>query len=451
MATAGKSGFNAEQFFKLVGHFRNANQYEKDNAFHLALAELKKAPASVFENVPGVREAFAELIGGAGTKEADELRRLLEDKSRELAQSRSQEARSRADAEQSKAEARQWQETIDRLHERIAELEADAARNPPAEDREPEPSPAPSPSSPPWYEDITPETEPEPADETGEGSPAWIDIPTWKALFWIALVLGAVSYAVLAAMIQRPLTGDDWGRLFFYWWSWLFIPAGLIVAGRAFYKFSGWFEDAVIIRFFPRLCLRIRALLVSPYFMLGGVFWLALLWACFVVGWSLKENRLPLGPLIVGVSALLGIYGMFEAGEDYENFGWGGVICKPCALIVWLAISAAVIVPVAMFFKLSVFWTIVPGGLAGFVGFVFLEDRLIAWVLADNRRFAGVVALAALVLVAAGIIARRSETRPAACNCPAPPQAAAPPPPATPPSRHAKPKHPARVSPEASQ
>jgi len=427
MATASKGGFNADRFRKLVAHFRNSNANERDNAFHLAIAELGKASADVFRDMPDV---VAELIGGAGSNETDELRRELE---RQLAQSRAREAESRAEANENiaeaarrKAESEQAQEIIDRLRKRIAELEAGATRKPPVEDRKPEPPPAPPPSSPPWYENITPEPEPEPGDETGEGETAWIEIPKWNAVFWIVLVLGAGSYAVLAAMIERPLTSDDWGRLFYYWWSWLFIPVVLAVVGRGLYKFAGFIEDAVIIQHFPGLCLRIRWLLVSPVAMLIALAGVAGLWAVFVVLWAIGTNNpLPPAPVITGGVAFLVIYGLTTGKDEYEKFGAAGMVCKLCLFVVWLAaVGSLVAVAVIFVFKLSVVWSLVISGVLAAGIFTYLEDRLTSWALADKRRFAGAVVLAALVLLAFGIVlGNQSEAK----HAPSPaPQTAAP-------------------------
>ena len=140
MATASKKDFNAERFRKLVAHFRNSNANERDNAFHLAIAELGKASADVFRDMPDV---VAELIGGAGSNNTDELRRELE---RQLAQSRAREAQSRAEANENiaeaarrKAQSEQAQEIIDRLastHRRTrSRLHAKAAACPAARGR----------------------------------------------------------------------------------------------------------------------------------------------------------------------------------------------------------------------------------------------------------------------------------------------------------------------------
>lgn len=453
MATAGKSGFNAERFRKLVAHFRNSNANERDNAFHLAIAELGKASADVFREMPDV---VAELIGGAGSKETDELRRELE---RQLAQSQAEAASSRAEANENiaeaarrKAEAAQQQEIIDRLLKRITELEAGATRKPPVREQEPEPPPAPPPPSspPPWYEDIQPE--PEPVGETGEGEPAWIEIPTWKAVFWIALVLCAGTYAVLAAMVEHPLTGDDWGRLFYYWWSWLFIPAGLIVVGRGLYKLAGFTEDAVIINHFPRLCLGIRAWLASPRAMASAVLWMVVGLYLFSLVWSIKTGQDWVQPWqLIGCWTAAAVYIGPSILDTWKEKGWRGIAFYGSLFVLWFSFLevAAFNMPPWGFAKphfptLVRPWGLVVAGLL--LVFVIPSDWLENWLLDDDRRLKWLSG-AALLLLAIAAWAVYIDYR----NDSSAPQSVVPPSPATPPASHAKPKQPARVSPEASQ
>jgi hypothetical protein len=190
MAIKGESGFDAEKLRNLVAHFDNPNRNEATNAYVFALNEVEKIddPARAKRLRQELKEAFdlATVRDPAATKKLDEIIKGL----------REQEAGEDADHEAGE-DVDDWIPVAD---------------VPPAPPPRSDTPPAPPPL------DIT-AIEPLPY------------LPLWKAVFWFALVEFACFYAVLAFAAGHPLTADDWGRLFYYWWSWLFIPAGLVVFG----------------------------------------------------------------------------------------------------------------------------------------------------------------------------------------------------------------------------
>jgi hypothetical protein len=316
-AKNGGSGFDADKFRKLFRMFDSNYIEEAVTAFRLAVAELKKKQGRFCDEFVDGDEA-RELAEIECAKVRDELTRILD-----------QCARREADVDDA-------DEIIDRLHERIAEMEKKArakakkvTRNERTTNRDTAPPPdetdadasedwddAPAPPFYPPSDDAT-------ANETSGREPAYRlpALPVWKAAYWLMLLSFGFLYACVAMGLGHMVTVEEWRA------------ANLTIAGAFLFAVvislyvMGWKWGFSQTRF-GQWCVRNAG---SVGDMLAGLFVLMVLACCayiFIGGPDSFDAIAGVLFLIVGL-----VFAAFYLQHMLQTFGWAGVGIKA---LMWL-------------------------------------------------------------------------------------------------------------------
>lgn len=219
MATANGSGFNAEKFRKLVAMFDSPFSDEAATAFRLALAELKKDQLRFCDRLIDAMEATR-------AKE-------------ECAQVRAELKRAFDRCAKREAQAEELQAIIDRLHERIGQMEAEAAASDEAAGVESDEATAPNhgrsyvdfteiqddpePDTPPYVSN-----EPQADDPIASASQGALAVqPVVLLPFLIAVCIGIWVSQFVVVNFGHVATADEWKSLLsdvrtWFWFAGLF-------------------------------------------------------------------------------------------------------------------------------------------------------------------------------------------------------------------------------------
>ena len=303
MAVKDKSGFDAELFRKIVAMF-DAEIEVADTAFRQAFAQLKKN-----------QMRFCDRL-----VDAEDARQAKEECARVRAEL--QEAFDRCARHE--AEAREMQAIIDRLHERMAHMEAESRENAPDSGRD--------------YVDYTdvqdgPEPPPPYGDQTrtDDAAPAPLHhMPRIYAVFWFGLLSAVLFYAGASSEEGHLLTIAEWaqGR----WW-WLQVVVVLFGAAWGLYEYSrGNWENR-----FGQWC---AANLASPRAVRRGLYGVLALWAAAYVFLGALQGREPdaLGGWVI--AGAVGIPLIVYVRRIVRRFGWKGVAVKLALLVDGVGLTA---------------------------------------------------------------------------------------------------------------
>jgi hypothetical protein len=317
-AKNGGSGFDADKFRKLVAMFDSNYVEEAVTAFRLAVAELKKKQGRFCDQLVDSDEA-RELAEIECAKVRDELTRILD-----------QCARREADVDDA-------DEIIDRLHERIAEMEKKArakakkyTRNETTTDRDTPPSPdetdmdAPEDwddaAPPPFY----PASDDAAANDPSGHEPAYRHpaLPVWKSAYWLGLLSFVVMYAGVAAGLGHMVTVEEWRA------------ANLTIAGAFLFAVvislyvMGWKWGFSQTRF-GQWCVRNAG---SVGDMLAGLF-VVIFIGCMAYGYFLATHEQidEIGLSLFGIVGV--VFAAFYLQQLLKTFGWAGVGIKA---LMWL-------------------------------------------------------------------------------------------------------------------
>jgi hypothetical protein len=363
-----QEGFNAEKFRKLVARFDDTNPNEAENAFRLALDELKRNQLT-----------FTEQLLDRGE---------LECAQEECAEAQAELAELFERCAKREAEAEDFKAINDRLHQHIAELEALAADAREAETPEEETHPTPTPYT--FFGEDERDEPNEPAQVEARPWGEFVGLPVWIVAFWCGLVAVVLYYTGSSIAVGHPLaTLDDWNLI--HWYEFLIVL--LVTAGSTYY-----FHDTINDADDPNID-RFRAILRSPRMMLVAVAGLVMLWAGIrLITWNVGQE-LPDIALVVATLGMFGGWWLVSGQRHYQNFGGRGVLLN--FLLVATLVFVCVLGPIDQK-NMTDEARLIAAGVGALLAFPLCSIWLATWIFDDHRRFRWItIAGAFFTLIAA--------------------------------------------------
>ena len=396
MATT-KSGFN-EAEMKLVRLFDSPNRPEAVNAFNKTMDRLAKDNRKFVEQFANPSEA--EILRG------------------NLAEMREQLSDAFAKLVAGEAEKADLLETLDRMRERVVQLESGTPEpdipNPddmPPFDTEPDELPP--------FDDEPNELPPFPmvvnpprgmivTGNTAAALPSTLTLG--PALYWLALLLFVGFYAGRSYVVGHFLTADDWSHAAYLF---AFVVPVLAVMSYGTLRIFGFYQSSVG---------RAFASIGSGKAMGSGLFVVAALW--FLTYLNLPKAQTPdSNQVLVTIGFGLALFSLvYIARYELQRWGWPGLLLQIFLLVDLYSVGILVEfhrLPWNLFHTplLQPVYSPVVAVLGFFVvALLLLSDQAIAWLLASETLHKLVIypAIAVIVLCVAVYVDHAHAARPVA-------------------------------------